>query len=38
LTEENADRKALLLATVAVAERELVRSLGILGIAIPGVM
>jgi arginyl-tRNA synthetase len=38
LTEKDQARKSLLLATVAVAERELVRSLGILGITPPDVM
>lgn len=38
LTETNESRKALLLATVAVAQREMVRSLGILGITAPEVM
>jgi len=38
LTEPDPVRKALLLATAAVAERELVRSLAILGIEIPNIM
>jgi arginyl-tRNA synthetase len=38
LTEEDPARKQFLLATVAVAERALVRSLGWLGIAVPEVM
>ena len=38
LTEVDETRKALLLATVAVAQRELVRSLGMLGIVAPEVM
>lgn len=38
LTEEDPVRRALLLATAAVARRELVRVLGYLGIAAPGVM
>ena len=35
LNEGDADRKALLLATVAVAQRELTRVLGWLGISVP---
>jgi arginyl-tRNA synthetase len=38
LTEQDASRKALLLATAAVVQRELVRSLGWLGISAPEVM
>jgi arginyl-tRNA synthetase len=38
LTEENAMRKALLLATAAVVRRELIRTLAILGIEAPAVM
>jgi arginyl-tRNA synthetase len=38
LTETDADRKALLLATAAVARRELVRVLGWLGIVVPEAM
>ncbi len=38
LSEEDANRKKLLLATAAVTERELVRSLGWLGIEAPAVM
>jgi arginyl-tRNA synthetase len=38
LTETNADRKALLLATAAVARRELVRVLGWMGMAVPSAM
>jgi arginyl-tRNA synthetase len=38
LTEENASRKSLLLATAAVVRRELVRTLSILGIQVPEVM
>ena len=38
LTEEDPARRALLLATAAVARRELVRVLGYLGIAAPAVM
>jgi arginyl-tRNA synthetase len=38
LTEQDPSRKALLLATAAVAQRELVRSLGWLGISAPEVM
>jgi arginyl-tRNA synthetase len=38
LSEEDAERKKLLLATAAVTERELVRSLGWLGISAPDVM
>lgn len=38
LTEPDADRKKLLLATTAVARRELVRVLGWLGIAVPVAM
>ena len=38
LTETDEDRKALLLATVAVAQREMIRSLAILGITAPEVM
>ena len=38
LTEENAARKALLLATAAVVRRELIRTLAILGIEAPEVM
>jgi arginyl-tRNA synthetase len=38
LSEENAERKKLLLATAAVTQRELVRSLGWLGISAPEVM
>jgi arginyl-tRNA synthetase len=38
LTEENAGRKALLLATAAVVRRELMRSLSILGIEAPEAM
>ena len=38
LTETDAARKALLLATAAVARRELVRVLGWLGITVPAVM
>jgi arginyl-tRNA synthetase len=38
LTEENAAKKTLLLATAAVAQRELVRSLGWLGMDAPEVM
>ncbi len=38
LTEPNPARKALLLATAAVAERELVRSLAVLGIDVPAIM
>ena len=38
LTEENAGRKSLLLATAAVVRRELVRSLAMLGIEVPEVM
>jgi arginyl-tRNA synthetase len=38
LTEQDPSRKALLLATAAVAQRELVRSLGWLGIRAPEVM
>ena len=38
LTETNPDRKKLLLATAAVAQRELIRSLALLGITAPEVM
>ncbi|HKR29299.1 MAG TPA: DALR anticodon-binding domain-containing protein, partial [Terriglobales bacterium] len=38
LTEEDATRKALLLATAAVVRRELIRTLAILGIEAPEVM
>jgi arginyl-tRNA synthetase len=38
LTETDEARKSLLLATVAVAQREMVRSLGVLGITAPEVM
>jgi arginyl-tRNA synthetase len=38
LSEEDAGRKALLLATAAVTERELVRCLGWMGVEAPGVM
>ena len=38
LTEQDPARKALLLATAAVAQRELIRSLGWLGISAPEVM
>ena len=38
LTEENAGRKSLLLATAAVVRRELIRALSILGIEGPEVM
>ena len=38
LTETDPAKKALLLATVAIAERELVRSLAVLGIEAPDVM
>jgi arginyl-tRNA synthetase len=38
LTEQDAERKKLLLATAAVAERELIRVLGWLGIDAPEVM
>lgn len=38
LTEENAERKALLLATAAVARRELVAALKVMGIEAPEVM
>ena len=38
LNETDATRKALLLATAAVARREMVRALGYLGIEAPGVM
>jgi arginyl-tRNA synthetase len=38
LTEENAERKALLLATAAVARRELVAALRVMGIEAPEVM
>ncbi|MBW4026601.1 MAG: arginine--tRNA ligase [Acidobacteria bacterium] len=38
LTEANPDRKKLLLATAAVAQRELIRSLALLGITAPEVM
>ena len=38
LTEEDAGKKQLLLATAAVAQRELIRSLGWLGITAPQVM
>jgi arginyl-tRNA synthetase len=38
LTEENAERKALLLATAAVARRELVAAVRVMGIDVPEVM
>ena len=38
LHEPDADRRALLLATAAVAQRELTRTLGLLGIEVPPVM
>jgi len=38
LTEENPSRKSLLLATAAIVQRELVRTLSILGIEAPEVM
>jgi arginyl-tRNA synthetase len=38
LTEQDANRRALLLATAAVARREMVRALGYLGIEAPPVM
>jgi len=38
LTESDPARKTLLLATAAVAQRELIRSLGWLGISAPEVM
>jgi arginyl-tRNA synthetase len=38
LTEENAERKALLLATAAVARRELIAALRVMGIDAPEVM
>jgi arginyl-tRNA synthetase len=38
LTEENVARKSLLFATAAVVRRELMRTLGILGIETPEVM
>ena len=38
LTEQNPTRRALLLATAAVARREMVRTLGYLGIEAPSVM
>ncbi len=38
LTEQDPDRRALLLATAAVARREIVRALGYLGIEVPTVM
>jgi arginyl-tRNA synthetase len=38
LTEQDATRRALLLATAAVARREMVRALGYLGIEVPSVM
>jgi len=38
LTEQDAQRKKLLLATAAVAKREMVRALGWLGIEAPEVM
>lgn len=38
LTEQNAARKRLMLATAAVARREMVRALGYLGIEVPPVM
>ena len=38
LTEADEGRKTLLLATTAVARRELVRALGWLGIAVPSAM
>jgi arginyl-tRNA synthetase len=38
LTEENAERKALLLATAAVARRELIAALRVMGIDVPEVM
>ena len=38
LTEEDAGKKQLLLATAAVAQRELIRALGWLGIKAPEVM
>ena len=38
LNEQNAVRKSLLLATAAVARREMVRGLGYLGIEVPAVM
>ena len=38
LTEENADRKSLLLASAAVARKELIRALSILGIESPEAM
>jgi arginyl-tRNA synthetase len=38
LNEQDATRKALLLATAAVAKRELTRALGYLGIEAPAVM
>jgi len=38
LSEEDSARKALLLATAAVTERELVRVLGWMGVSAPAVM
>ena len=38
LTEQDPDRRALLLATAAVARREMIRALGYLGIEVPSVM
>ncbi|HWC18417.1 MAG TPA: arginine--tRNA ligase [Terriglobales bacterium] len=38
LTEENANRKALLLTTTAIVRRELIRTLSVLGIQAPEVM
>jgi arginyl-tRNA synthetase len=38
LTEPDASRKKFLLATAAVARRELIRALGVLGIVVPAVM
>jgi arginyl-tRNA synthetase len=38
LTETDATRRALLMATAAVARREMVRALGLLGIEAPPVM
>ena len=38
LNETDADRRVLLIATAAVAQRELTRTLGLLGIQVPSVM
>jgi arginyl-tRNA synthetase len=38
LTEENAERKALLLATAAIARRELIAALRVMGIEAPEAM